>query len=648
MRQLSMLLWIVLLISFCCGLFAQKIPKFGKVSKETLAMTELAADPEADAVFLFEVGDLSLRENSGGYYIEVYRHARIKILTEEGKDYADISIPYWHEDKIRDFKAHTVLPNGKKVKVKKKSVFEERDNKIRYKKFTFPGVEVGSVIEYKYKLESKYFIELEPWYFQNSAYTLVSRYSVTILPYFHYNAFFLNEEDQIPEEEEILDVYTKRKLTKFSWTLTDLPPIREEPYMRSLNDYRAALYFQIEKYSSPYSHRVFIKDWPTLVKEMRDLYDKYLGKDKSLQAVIDAELSDSMQTADKIRVLYEYVRDNVETSEQGNIYTKSKAKNVLKEKKGTAAQKNLLLVNLLEMAGFDAHPVLISSRYNGRMVQRHARLNQFNRMLVYVKSGMKTYMLDTRLKNCPFKMLPVDDIVETGLVINRGEGGFVKIPAPRQVNMEFCETKAALDEEGNISAELMIRFDDYRAMRARNRIKEDGEKSFVSKLLKNRYETAELDTFSIDGFDEINGPVTVNIKYDVEGFAQVVGDMIYLSSPAINQLKENPFKREKRYYPVDYGYAISSTDNVSLKLPEGFHVNELPQAVSSRLKIQKLTFQNTWEDAGDTINIRRQMMVRKQMYTPKEYTTLRNFYDKIVKADQGQIVLSSSTPTAGE
>lgn len=644
MRQLSLGLWIVLLISFSCGLFAQKIPKFGKVSKETLAMTELAADPEADAVYLFEVGDLSLRETSGGFHVEVYRHVRIKVLTEEGKEYADVNIPFWHEDKIRDFKAHTILPNGKKVKVNKKSVFEERIKNFRYKKFTFPGVEVGSVIEYKYKLESEYIQELEPWYFQNPAYTLVSRYSVTVLPHFSYNAFFLNEEEQEPVKEDIMDVYTKKRLTKFIWTLTDLPPIRTEPYMRSLNDYRASLHFQIEKYR----HIVFIKDWPSLVKEIRETYDDFLGKDKSLQAVIDTELNDSMKTDDKIRALYEYVRDNVETTNQSGIYIKSKARDVLKEKKGTAAQKNLLLVNLLEMAGFNANPVLISSRNNGRMIQRHARLNQFNRMLAYVKSGMKTYMLDTRQENCPFKMLPVDDIVETGLVVNRGEGGFVKIPVPRQVNMAFCETKAALDDEGNLSAELLIRYDDYRAMYVRNKIESDGEKAFVTELLKDRYETAELDTFTIDGLDDVNGSITFKINYDVEGFAQVVGDMIYLSSPAINQLKENPFKREKRYYPVEYNYAIASTDNVSLKLPEGYHVNELPQAINAKVKLQKLTFQNAWEDGGDTINIKRQVMIRKQMYKPKEYSTLRTFYDQIVKADQGQIVLSSATPTAGE
>lgn len=73
---------------------AEEIPKFGKVSDEELQMTAIPEDPEADAVVLFDVGDLRIREGSEKYYLTMERHTRVKILTEKGKDYASVSIPF--------------------------------------------------------------------------------------------------------------------------------------------------------------------------------------------------------------------------------------------------------------------------------------------------------------------------------------------------------------------------------------------------------------------------------------------------------------------------------------------------------------------------------------------------------------------------
>lgn len=112
----------------------------------------------------------------------------------------------------------------------KKAVFEEKVDKTGYKKFALPGVEVGAVIEYTYKLESDYLYNLEPWFFQNNEFTRLSQYSVIVLPYFGYSVFFRNTLDMEPETEDILDPQQRRKLTRYIWRMKDQPPIRKEPY----------------------------------------------------------------------------------------------------------------------------------------------------------------------------------------------------------------------------------------------------------------------------------------------------------------------------------------------------------------------------------------------------------------------------------
>lgn len=639
MNRLFFILFLLIHFVGHLPLKAQKITDFGDVPRGDLSMTQFPEDPEADAVYLFDVGDLTLRKSSSSFFVALERRVRIKILSEAGKAYANVRIPYWAEEKVDGIRAHTVLPNGEKVKLEKADIFQENLQSYQYTTFAIPGVQVGAVIEYQYKLESPYISFLEPWYFQNPAYTKVSRYSVSVLPHFYYTAFFRNSNGLQPETREIEDPYTRERLQQYTWTLTDQPPIREEPYMRSLNDYRAALHFQIQKYSSPSLHLEYIKDWPTLVKEAWDDYDNLMSKDKLLKSVVSRTIVDSLDNETQIRRLYEFVRDSVKNDDSRKQFMELSTRDVLKSRKGRPAEKNLLLVNLLSLAGFESWPLLVSTRNNGRLIELHPNFNQFNLILAYVKDNEKTYILDTRDPFCPFKLIPVNDIVERGLVVNKKDGEFIDLPIPGQINMAYCRTTAALDETGDLKADVMIRYENYRAMEARRKIYEYGEKEFVENLLRERFGNALLLTSSIEGKSAIDKPLIVQISFTVEDFAQVNGDLIYLPAIAMNYIQANIFQRENRYYPVEYGFGLAARDDVTLSVPKGYIVEELPASGGMNLKIEKLVFLKFWENAANTVKIQRQMMIRKQEYSVAEYPLLREFYDHMVQADQGQIVL---------
>lgn len=616
-----------------------EIIKFGKVSKAELQITSIPEDPEADAVWLFEKGDLEIFLDNNRYKLRLKQHGRIKILTEKGKEYADFKIPYWHEDRIHSLKAQAILPNGKKIKLNKKDVFEEEKKNVKYKVFAIPGVEVGAVIEYKFEKTSEYLSFLEPWYFQNREFTRISQYSVMPLPGFRYNVFFRNTYEIEPEVEDILKPGIRTKLKKYTWKMADLPPIREEPYMRTLEDYRAALYFQLVYFKGQYQYIEFINSWPELVEEMRDRYKESLHKDDFLENLVEEMNFANLPEQEKIKALYDYVRDNIETTSAEKAYPDKKIGLVVKESKGSGAEKNLLLVNLLNIAGFDAHPLLISTRDHGRVWENTPRLTQFNYVLAYARSGINTYIMDTRDKYCPFKTLPTRDLVETGLLIDEGKGKFVKIPRPRTTNMIYCKTTLELTPEGDFIATTEARFEGYRSINARKRIAEDGEEEFILERLKNCYGEVEIDSFKIMEKENLDVPLLLTVSYRVPQFAQMVGDMIYLEGPILQGFDENPFKREKRYSLVEFPYNVAETEDIELMLPEGYQMMEIPKGIINRLHKNKLTFMNNWTAEENTIKIQRQFMRRELTFFPREYSGLRNFYDRVVKADQGQIVL---------
>jgi len=118
-------------------------------------MTSLPEQPGAAAVVLLREDVTDDPHNNRTVYM------RIKVLTEPGRRYADVEIPYSRRHfTIKDVSGRTVHSDGTvvpftgkpfdKVLVRRK----ERGQEQRYnvKSFTLPDVQVGSILEFRYEL----------------------------------------------------------------------------------------------------------------------------------------------------------------------------------------------------------------------------------------------------------------------------------------------------------------------------------------------------------------------------------------------------------------------------------------------------------------------------------------------------------------
>src|SRR5580698_1765221 len=117
---------------------------FQPVSQDELKITSEPRAPGASAIILYrqvDRDDNSRTSHEDNYY-------RIKILTEEGRKYADIEIPFVKgDDNVIGIHARTIRPDGSirdfGGQVFEKTVEKSRGRKIVVKTFTFPEVEVG-------------------------------------------------------------------------------------------------------------------------------------------------------------------------------------------------------------------------------------------------------------------------------------------------------------------------------------------------------------------------------------------------------------------------------------------------------------------------------------------------------------------------
>src|ERR1700743_168947 len=110
MRRCAFFCFGLLLVVFSLAVSPAARAQFHDPSKEELAMTSDPKAPGAAAVFLYyeEKSDDPL------HYHSVY--ARVKVLTEKGKELATVNLPYVRgEQKITDIKARTIHADGKVV-----------------------------------------------------------------------------------------------------------------------------------------------------------------------------------------------------------------------------------------------------------------------------------------------------------------------------------------------------------------------------------------------------------------------------------------------------------------------------------------------------------------------------------------------------
>src|SRR5690606_13514019 len=129
--------------------------KLGEFEDSEISLTEVSYEPGAPAVLLVSQG------NSGfiSGYLETSHLVSFKILSEGGKEYADVRIRYYVGDQgtedILAVKAQTTnFVNGEaeSVKVSKEGIFEvDLDDGYKELRISFPNVQVGSIIEYQYK-----------------------------------------------------------------------------------------------------------------------------------------------------------------------------------------------------------------------------------------------------------------------------------------------------------------------------------------------------------------------------------------------------------------------------------------------------------------------------------------------------------------
>lgn len=644
----------------------QKLPvKFGRVGPEDFNVTVNGPDSSAGAVVIADYGYSFFEGNPKGWFTLSFKHScRIKILKRDAFDAATITIPLYtsgnETEKIVGLRASTYnIENGKVVetRLEDKSVFTDKLNKNHIqKKFSFPALKEGSIVEYSYTQTSPFFFNLQPWSFQREYPCLWSEYEVDMPNFFQfvtlshgYVPFSINSTSskqilfrlnlsngaERPEPYSFDDAVVTHR-----WVIKNVPALKEEPFTTSVENYMARLEFQLARYSFPNS---FSKDimgtWVSVSEELlkRDDFGADLDKNNGW---MDDDWKTVTQGAatnlEKAKNIYAFVRNNFTCTAHNRLYTDNSIRTVYKNKNGSEAELNLLLTAMLLHARIKADPVILSTRANGFPNEVYPLLSRFNYVISQVTIDSSRYFLDASEPWLGFGKLAERCYNGYARVLNKEQPSYVSLDADGMKESKMTLVIINKGEKGGLAGRLQSTPGFNEACGIRQKLKSSGQEAFLKTL-----QTAYTGEYSVSGLelDSLQRPDDpLGVAYELQITPDPGSDIFYFNPMLGEGYKENPFKAAERKYPVEMPYAMDQTYTLNMEIPEGYVVDEVPKSAKVLFNEDQGFFEYMIVKGEDNIQFRSRIKLNQANFKPEDYSTLRDFFGYVVKKQSEQIV----------
>ncbi len=656
----------LLLTAFCLSLVVARVLAqghgfpYGEISQQDLSMTTYARDSSAAAVVLRESGDAFIDLNTLDKVIFDY-HVVIKVLKQEGVSKADYEIPLWQnngkEEILRSVKGTSYELSGNRIvpsQLEFRNVYTDRveNNRVTVKKFAIPNVKVGSVIEIQYSIESPWLYNFRTWTFQDDIPKVKSEFWATYPGNYEYNITLRGFKKLDKQESKVLKScfgstsgYQQNigaDCSQFLFAMNNIPAFKEEDYMTAKSNFISAIYFELSvvRYFDG-QVRKFTREWKDVDQEMRreEEFGSQIRKarDVAEDAVkkITAGVTDPLEKAKKV---YSFIQSEMVWNDRYGFLTDVGVKKAFETKKGNIADINLLLVGALQSAGIETEPVLLSTRAHGLPIDIHPVLSSFNYVIAQAKIGTETFLLDATQPTHIFGMLPERCINGKGRVMPGKESYWIDLK-PTHKSKETFVVSLKLEKDGMITGTFQNSYVGYAAVDMRKKIRAHVNiNEYVKELKQEIGNEAEIDGYEVKDLENSDAPLIENFNVKIKAYEGIDQPPYLFNAFFFGKTESNPFKSRERLYPVDFGVPFERTIVFSLEYPETLKIVELPPPTGASLPSGGGRYLSNFTLSGNKLSMSSSFTIAKPVYTSAEYHGLKELYNRIIAAQNTDIV----------
>jgi len=583
----------------------------------------------------------------------------VRILIREGRGYAEAR-EYYESDagKVREMHAWLIRPSGQIRKYGKADIIDAVEdpndvyNESRFKMIDASNeAEAGAIFGYQATTEERSIFSQDVWSFQNRLPALTSQYTLTLPSGWSAKSVTFNHAKIEPTING----------STYTWELQNLPPIAPEPSSPRVSSLapRIAISFfppgdtQSANFTT-FSNWGEVSYWLTQLHDPQAIPNDALSE-KARQLTVNAKTE-----LEKIRAVGTFVQNiryisiDIGVSRGGGMRPHP-ATEVFAKSYGDCKDKANLMRTMLKVVGITAYPVAIYSGDPEYVREEWASPNQFNHCIVAIKVSDETkvatilahpklgrlLIFDPTDDDTPAGDLPEHEQGSLALIVAGEAGSLMRMPiTPPETNLMDRQVEAQLDADGSLTATIHEKATGRWAVGYRSEFRHlsrpDYQKGIEAWISSGA--TAARVSRVEPRDDSGAGRFNLDIDFKAPAYAQLMQNRLLVFKPVVVSRRESLLLTEaKRKYPIVLR-STSYSETVSMQLPQGFVVDEMPDPVN--LNASFGSYATTYEAKDGLLIFTRKLVLSAAIIPVDQYNSVRSFFEKIRAAEQAPVVLT--------
>ncbi|HEY0428113.1 MAG TPA: DUF3857 domain-containing protein [Pyrinomonadaceae bacterium] len=582
----------------------------------------------------------------------------IKILTREGRREA-VALAFYlvSSGKVRDMNAWLIRPDGSVKEYDKKAIIDRiSDTDDVYNEGRIKIIDgsddsdTGYVFGYTVVSEDRPLFYDSEWLFQNDLPTLVSRYTLNLPSNWKASSITFNHSEVAPQVSG----------TSYTWELRNLAPIANEPMSPSFVNMvpRIAVNFSPNDASLAVD-KDFGGDWTKVSGWLSKMYEPQVIVDDTVAAKAQELTVNAKTEIEKIRAIGTYVQNLQYIAIDigvgyGNGLRPRPSNLVLARGYGDCKDKANLMRAMLRALNIEAYPIAIYSGDPNYVRAEWVSPGQFNHCIIAIKVSDSTQgatvinhpklgrlmIFDATDPYTPVGDLPDYEQGSFALIIAGQNGGLVQMPVtPPEFNRWKRTVEINLKSDGAIDGTISEKVTGQKSTYARALFRSLSNTDFnkvIEGWLTRGATAAKLvkltpnDHKSDSGFD-------LDVEFSAPAYGQLMQNRLLVFKPAIVSRANSIYLTEQsRKNPVSLD-SDSFDETTVFTLPAGFVVDEMPDAVSLDTPFGK--YKSSYEVKENKLVYTRSLTMNRSTLSVDKYNSIRDFYSKILAAEQSPVVL---------
>ncbi|MCB9595776.1 MAG: DUF3857 domain-containing protein [Sandaracinaceae bacterium] len=566
-----------------------------------------------------------------------FRQVAVQINDAEGaRQWRSFPIQFDPDVQRIDIRQARVLRNGQQLSAAR--LFEQQLGEPWYHMYydtralvvLFPDLEPGDVVDIQYRVDDVAPRNLFDDYFGALTYLQrtvpVARFDyVLIAPRareLHFNhPQMTGLAHDVTEEGE-------QRIHHFH--VDDVPALRPETSMPGMTEL------------VPYLHVSTYATWEAVGRWYWGLIQDQLHADEDLQRTVRELVADAPDLRTKVQRIYDWVIRNTRyvALEFGiHGFLPYRVPEIVDRGFGDCKDKASLIYTMLREAGIDARIVLTRTRRNGHIHDLPASLAVFDHAIAYVPE-LDLY-LDGTAEFTGIDELPRMDQGVTVLRVGPDDVTLAQTPILPSASARKTRTvDVTLNADGSGRVSVNEEIVGVESPSYRSRYQAEGlRRERLERAARGLFPGVELGEIGFQNLDDFNAPVHIHYTATAPTLAVRDGPALRIAPSVLDDLASTLARASDRRLPLELGALSSYAETRNVRLPNGWHVAELPAGGVAESRFGRLAVEVSRD--GRAVRAVTTFSIETDRVAPEDYREFRQWVEQADRILRQRLVLAA-------